>query len=95
MTLFVIGTILGNMSVAYAATLKKACFDVEGMTCAACGVTLKAAVKKVAGVGSVTASVEEKRAEVEFDASLAGVDDIKKAIDATGYKATAKQCRGG
>ena len=71
---------------------KKACFDVEGMTCSACTVTLKAAVKKLGGISSVSASVEKKSAIVEFDPKRTDADAIKKAIDSTGYSAKSAQC---
>ncbi len=77
----------------FAATTQKSCFDVSGMTCAACAITLKTAVKKLKGINSVKASVEEKDAVVEFDPNGTSIDEIKKAIDSTGYKATNKQCK--
>lgn len=71
---------------------KTACFAVEGMTCAACSVTLKAAVNKLKGIATVKASVEDNSATVDYDSKSTNSDEIKKAIDSTGYKATAKQC---
>lgn len=72
---------------------QQACFGVEGMTCAACTVTLKAAVKKLDGIKKVTASVEDKKAVVTFDVSKTNAESIKSKIDSTGYKATVKQCK--
>lgn len=72
---------------------KSACFAVEGMTCAACTVTLKAAVKKLDGIKKVSASVEDKNATVTFDDSKTDTQAIKTKIDSTGYKASIKQCK--
>jgi mercuric ion binding protein len=63
------------------------------MTCAACTVTLKAAVKKLDGIRKVTASVEDKNAVVTFDVSKTNSEAVKSKIDSTGYKATVKQCK--
>jgi len=71
----------------------EACYQVEGMTCSACGVTLKAAVKKIDGVKEVTASVENKEATITFDPKKTNASEIKKSIDNVGYKATAKKCQ--
>ena len=72
---------------------EKACFDIQGMTCATCGITLKSAVKKLKGIAEVKASVEKKNAIVQYDKSLTNTDAIKKAIDDVGYKATIQECK--
>jgi mercuric transport protein len=71
---------------------KSVCFNVEGMTCAACTVTTKAAVKKLKGIKDVQVSLDDKSAVIKFDDSLTSSDEIKKKIDDIGYKATPKQC---
>jgi mercuric transport protein len=71
----------------------KACFDVQGMTCATCGLTVKSAVKKLNGIKEVTASVEKKNAVVQFDSKQTNVEAIRKAIDNVGYKATPQDCK--
>ncbi len=81
---------LGWAEMAFA---EKACYEVQGMTCATCGITLRSAVKKVAGVQEVKASVEKKSAVVQFDSNQTSVSAIKKAIDDVGYKATAQECK--
>jgi len=75
--------------------VEKACFHVEGMTCAACSLTLKTSVQKLKGIESVEASVEERFAKVVYDPRLTTLDAIKSKIDSVGYKATVKtQCGG-
>lgn len=71
----------------------QACFQVEGMTCATCPVTVKAAVKKLKGINEIKTSLEEKNAVVDFDSQKINADEIQKAIDGTGYKATSQECK--
>lgn len=72
-----------------------ACFSVEGMTCAACSVTTKAAIKKLDGIESIDVSLDDKKAEVHFNDAKTNADEIKNKIDSVGYKATQLQCNKG
>lgn len=73
---------------------QKTCtFDVKGMTCASCAVTLKTGVKKLDGINTVNASVGEKNAVVSFDPQKTDEKKIEEAIDKIGYEATLKQCK--
>lgn len=72
-----------------------ACFSVEGMTCAACTVTTKAAIKKLDGIQRIDISLDDKKAEVYFNDAKTNADEIKKKIDSVGYKATKLQCNKG
>lgn len=72
---------------------KKVCFNVDGMACSLCPVTVKAAIKKVSGVKLVDTSFDRKEAVVDYDPKLTGISDIKKAIDDVGYKASEKECK--
>ncbi|GAB4416243.1 MAG: hypothetical protein OHK0056_24400 [Bacteriovoracaceae bacterium] len=74
------------------AETKSACFRVEGMTCAACTVTTKVAVKKLNGIKDIQVSLDDKSAVIKFDDTLTSSEEIKKKIDGVGYKATIKQC---
>jgi len=91
--LFIMMTIIfiGSASVAKADD-QKACYSIEGMTCAACSITLKAGVKKLKGIAGVEASVEKKSAVVSFDPKQTSADAIGKKIDSIGYKSTVKEC---
>jgi copper chaperone CopZ len=82
---------IGFSQIALAET-KNACFNVEGMTCATCTVTTKAAVKKLNGIKDIQVSLDEKSAVIKYDDALTSSDEIKKKIDSVGYKATSKQC---
>lgn len=84
---------LSNFWAVSQAWAEHACFDVQGMTCATCPLTVKAAVKKLKGISEVRASLKENSAEVDFDSQKTNVSEIKQAIDGVGYKATPKACK--
>lgn len=85
--------LVGFTSLGYAAEKEeKACFHVEGMTCTTCTLTLKTAVKKLNGIKSVNASVENKSAVVSFNPEQTTKKQIKEKINLTGYKASSKSC---
>lgn len=63
-------------------------FKVEKMTCAACPITVKKAIKRVAGVKSVSVDFDAKTAVVVFDPSITNVDEIAAAPTGVGYPTT-------
>ncbi len=85
--------LLASLGLPGVALGEQVCFEVQGMTCATCPITVKAAVKKLAGVNSVKASLEEKSAAIDFDSKVIKADDIKKVINDVGYKATQQECK--
>lgn len=82
--------VMGHTHLVFAET---ACFEVNGMTCATCTLTVKTAVKKIKGVTQVKATLEDKSAIVDFDPQKTSLVDIKKAIDNAGYGAVSKKCK--
>lgn len=64
-------------------------FDVRGMTCGGCEVGVRMAVNRLDGISAVKASHEEGRASVTYDPARVKREDIIKAIEQLGYKATA------
>lgn len=60
---------------------------VAGMTCAACPVAVRTALKKIDGVESADASREKKEAVVVFDAGKAKPEQFVEAINKLGYRA--------
>lgn len=62
-------------------------FNVEGMTCGGCEVSVNMVVKKLDCVEKVTASHKEGRATVTYDSSEVSTADIKAAIEKLGYTA--------
>lgn len=77
---------------ASAAGIEKACFRVEGMTCAACSLTLKAAVTKLNGIASINSSIEKSNAVIEFHPDKTNVGSIRDQINSTGYRASTVEC---
>lgn len=83
----------GKTAAVKTATSKIACFKVVGMTCATCSTTLKASVKKLNGINSVSASSDEGSAEVSYEPSKVSSKTIQKNINSVGYKATERACQ--
>ena len=63
-------------------------FNVEGMHCATCPVTVKAAAEGIGGVSSVRVSMDEAKAWVTYDPASTNPGAIAAAITESGYKAT-------
>jgi mercuric ion binding protein len=70
---------------------KTVTLSVPGMNCAACPLTIKAALGKVPGVTKVTASYEKKEAVVTFDDTKATVEMLTKATTEAGYPSTPRK----
>ena len=79
---------------AVAAATHKANYTVTGMTCSSCELTIRTAVNKVEGVGTVPVDAEAGPAEVTFDASKVSAAEIADAISATGYNAVVTSSEG-
>ena len=62
-------------------------FAIEKMTCAACPITVKKAMSKVAGVKSVNVDFDAKTATVEYDSAVTNTDEIAQASTNAGYPA--------
>ena len=69
-----------------ATTQQVAYVTIEGMTCQGCEHHIKQEVTKVKGVSAVDVSYQKGGATVRYDQKKTSLADIKKAIDATGYK---------
>ena len=63
-------------------------FNVEGMHCATCPVTVEAAAERVTGVRSVRVSMDEAKAWVTYDPAITNPGSVAAAITQSGYKAT-------
>lgn len=66
--------------------MEKILLPVEGMTCGHCESAIQDAVRKLPGIKKVKASKHKKEAAVEYDPSLTSPEQIKKAINDTGYQ---------
>ena len=70
-----------------APALAEVTFDVPGMTCALCPVTIKAAMSGVKGVKSVDVNFDARTAHVIFDPALTDAAAIAEASAQAGYPA--------
>jgi copper chaperone CopZ len=68
--------------------IQKVEFKIEGMTCTGCEHHVKSEINKLKGITEVIVSYEKGNAIVSFDNKQVTVNDIIKAINSTGYKAT-------
>ena len=69
--------------------MQKLTLAIDGMTCNHCQMTVTRALLGVEGVERAEVSLEEARAEVEFDPQRARVEDLVRAVDEEGYGAHA------
>ncbi len=67
--------------------MEKIILRVEGMACGHCEIAIQDAVRKLPGIKQVKASRRKKEGSVEYDSSRVSVDQIRQAINNTGYQA--------
>lgn len=77
-----------EQSAAASRDTNKVVIPVEGMSCFTCEITIQSALKKIDGVISVNASARKGEAEVIFDEQRSSIDELVKAINKTGFKAS-------
>ena len=83
---FVFAVFLVLSAMTFAADgMKTATLQVEGMTCAACPITVKTALKRVPGVSDVKVDYKTGIAEVNYDPEKTSPDDLAKAITSVGF----------
>jgi mercuric ion transport protein len=66
-------------------------FKISGMTCASCEEHVNHAVNKLDGIVYAQASYENANAIIEFDQTQTNENEIRNAINATGYKVIDKK----
>jgi Cu+-exporting ATPase len=64
---------------------KQVTLPVTGMTCANCVATVERNLKKLDGVQVATVNLSSERATVEYDPSIAGLDDLIGRVNRAGY----------
>jgi Cu+-exporting ATPase len=64
---------------------KQVTLPVTGMTCANCVATIERNLKKVDGVGTALVNLSSERATVEFDPTLANINDLVGRVKRAGY----------
>jgi len=80
---------LSSVTVA-ADVIKTVTLGVQGMTCAACPITVKTALKRVPGVSDVKVDYKSGIAEVNYDPNKTSPDELAKAVTTVGYPTTVK-----
>jgi len=73
---------------ALAAATQRADLSIEGMTCASCSVTVRTAVNKLEGIGTIEVDVDGGSAAVTYDPAKTSPEAIATAITGAGYTTT-------
>jgi len=82
----IVGTIEG---LGYQASLEKAVYAVEGMTCASCVARVEKALSEVEGVVGADVNLATERATVTYNPERTSYEKMARAVDAAGYKLVA------
>jgi Cu+-exporting ATPase len=59
---------------------------VYGMTCTLCSITIESSLERLKGVSKAQVSYAAERAQLEYDASLVGFPEIRRTIEALGFR---------
>ncbi len=65
--------------------MKKATLDVRGMSCDHCKKSVEGALQNLKGVTEVDVDLSSGKVNVTYDEAIAGMDQIKQAIEEQGY----------
>jgi len=68
--------------------IKKVGLSIAGMHCNSCASGIQMVLQSTDGVINASASYDTKKGEVEFDEEKTTLDNVLKAIEQLGYKAT-------
>ncbi|NQK68613.1 copper-translocating P-type ATPase [Streptococcus suis] len=66
--------------------MKTSIYNVNGMTCATCALTVEKAVGKVAGVSKATVNLATEKVTVEYDEQEVEMKDLQMAVEKAGYE---------
>ncbi len=86
----VIGAFASKSSTTQPVTTKRVVLNVEGMTCAACSVTVSKSLKRVDGVQEVNVTLTPPEAVVTFDPAKVKVEQLIEATKNVGYQTSVK-----
>src|SRR5215471_9633167 len=62
--------------------------ELEGMTCATCAMRIEKGLQKVPGVIDAHVNLATEQANITYDASQTGIEQMVRKVEAIGYKAT-------
>lgn len=83
----VIALIIASSIFPALAASRTATLAVSGMTCAACPITVKKALMRVAGVSQAEVDLKQQRAIVTYDDGRTSPAALAKAVSEAGYPA--------
>ena len=66
--------------------MKETNLKIEGMHCAGCSTRLEKILNNLDGVEIAKVSLEEKKATIKYDETKINIENIKEAIEDTGFK---------
>ena len=66
--------------------MKETNFKIEGMHCVGCSTRLEKILNNLDGVEIAKVSLEEKKETIKYDDTKINIDNIKEAIEDTGFK---------
>lgn len=66
--------------------IQKAVFSVDGMSCAACALTVEKTLNRTEGVNSARVNFASGKATIQFDESVADIGSLKDAVEHAGYR---------
>ena len=66
--------------------MKEINLKIEGMHCAGCSTRLEKVLNNLEGVETAKVSLEEKKATIKYDETKINIENIKEAIEDTGFK---------
>ena len=66
--------------------MKETNLKIEGMHCAGCSIRLEKILNNLEGVETAKVSLEEKKATIKYDETKINIENIKEAIEDTGFK---------
>jgi Cu+-exporting ATPase len=70
-----------------ATALERTTLELDGMTCASCAARVERGLNDLDGVDAAV-NLATERATVDFDPSLVAVDDLMRAVESAGYRAS-------
>jgi Cu+-exporting ATPase len=66
--------------------IREVSLPIEGMTCASCVRRVEKALGRVSGVSQASVNLATERASVAYDATSAGMDQLRAAVEKAGYR---------
>ena len=85
---YVFGSVPPSAQGQLANGLSRAVIPVDGLSCVACEIPVRHALRKIDGVKTIYVSAATKTATVEYEAAKTNPDQLAAAINSTGYRAS-------